>query len=317
MKYTFLLPAYKAKYIVESLDSIKQQTYTDFQVIISDDCSPENLYEIVKPYLADSRFVYRRNERNIGGENLVHHWNLLLDLCDTEFVIMASDDDLYNPNFLKEIDVLTNKYPKVDLFHARARHIDECSEITMVDACYPEYASQIEYLSFCGLLNHVECIANYVYKLDKLKEIGGFVNLPYAWGSDTVTNNLMAANGCASTMDVLFSFRMSGINISSNSKVSTKMAKGKLDSAILQYSYMDKLFRSLPTTGSKLYNHQYALAKKVQIDCINLTSYYYCGVLKFLEMLKFIRFMKRNRYIINRYETYKYISKWVYCKIKH
>ena len=33
MKYTFLLPAYKAKYLKEALDSIKNQTYTDFQVL--------------------------------------------------------------------------------------------------------------------------------------------------------------------------------------------------------------------------------------------------------------------------------------------
>lgn len=314
MKYTFLLPAYKVKYLKEALDSIKNQTYTDFQVLISDDCSPEDLYKIVEPYLVDTRFMYRRNETNIGGENLVRHWNLLLDLCDTEFVIMASDDDSYNPKFLEEIDALTTNYPNVDLFHARACHIDECSGITMLDASYPEYATQIEYLAFSGLLNHVECIANYVYRTDKLKEIGGFVNLPYAWGSDTVTNNLMAANGCVSTSDILFSFRMSGLNISSGGKTFGKMARGKFESAMQQYSYMEKLFNSLPTSGDELYKYQYNLAKKVQIECINLTTYYYCGTLSFMELLKLIRYMKRNGFITNRYEIYKYISKWIYCK---
>ena len=38
MKYTFLLPAYKAKYLDKALDSIKRQTFVDFQVIVSDDC---------------------------------------------------------------------------------------------------------------------------------------------------------------------------------------------------------------------------------------------------------------------------------------
>lgn len=316
MKYTFLLPAYKAKFLKETLNCIRQQTYTDFQVIISDDCSPENLSQIVEPYLLDPRFKYRRNKVNIGGENLVSHWNLLMNSCKSDFLIMASDDDLYEPTFLEKIDALTTKYPKVDLFHARACHIDEDSEVTMVDACYPEYASQLEYLSFCGLLNHVECIANYVYRTDKLKEIGGFVNFPYAWGSDTWTNNLMAANGCASTIDILFSFRMSGINISSKSKVSGKMAKGKLESAMQQYSYMENLFNSLPTSESKLYTHQYNLAKKVQIECINLTTYFYSGILNFSDLLKLIRFMKKNGYITNRYEIYKYLSKWLYCKIK-
>lgn len=40
-KYTFLLPAYKTRYLEKMLVSITNQTYTDFKVIISDDCSPE------------------------------------------------------------------------------------------------------------------------------------------------------------------------------------------------------------------------------------------------------------------------------------
>lgn len=67
MKYTFLLPAYKAKYLDKALDSIKRQTFSDFKVVISDDYSPENLYDIVLPYIDDARFSYRRNEKNIGG----------------------------------------------------------------------------------------------------------------------------------------------------------------------------------------------------------------------------------------------------------
>lgn len=63
MKYTFLLPAYKAQYLEKALDSIQSQTFIDFKVIISDDCSPDKLYKIVRPYLDDPRFSYRRNEK--------------------------------------------------------------------------------------------------------------------------------------------------------------------------------------------------------------------------------------------------------------
>ena len=40
MKYTFLLPAFKATYFREALESIKNQTYRDFKVIVSDDYEP-------------------------------------------------------------------------------------------------------------------------------------------------------------------------------------------------------------------------------------------------------------------------------------
>ena len=42
----------------------------------------------------------------MGGKSLVSHWNLLVDMCDTEYFIMASDDDVYEPEFMKEIDSL-------------------------------------------------------------------------------------------------------------------------------------------------------------------------------------------------------------------
>ena len=110
-KYTFLLPAYKAKYFEKVLLSIKNQNYKDFNLIVSDDCSPADIKSIYDRIVGDdSRFVYRRNDVNMGGKSLVSHWNLLVDLCNTEFFIMASDDDIYEPIFLDEIDKLSSDF---------------------------------------------------------------------------------------------------------------------------------------------------------------------------------------------------------------
>lgn len=177
MKYTFLLPAFKGKYLDEALASIMAQTYTDFKVIVSDDCSPEDLRSIVCKYEADARVVYRRNEENMGGMSLVSHWNLLLDLCDTEYCILASDDDVYSPDFLQIIDDLAKKYPKVDLLHARAKCIDADGRAFKEDALYKEYVNQLEYFEQLDYYNHIECIANYVYRTQALREIGDLWNI--------------------------------------------------------------------------------------------------------------------------------------------
>ena len=146
-KYTFLIPAYKSHFLSEMLQSIFAQTYTDYKVIINDDCSPENLWNICEPYLNDKRFTYHRNEKNIGQEHLVAHWNMLVDKCDTDYLILASDDDIYDPSFLSEIDSLTTKYPEVDLVHARARVIDDKGVVSKSDALYDERVSQLVYIS--------------------------------------------------------------------------------------------------------------------------------------------------------------------------
>ena len=49
-KYSFVLPAYKARFFREALDSILAQTYKDFELIIVNDASPEDLDSIVKSY---------------------------------------------------------------------------------------------------------------------------------------------------------------------------------------------------------------------------------------------------------------------------
>lgn len=215
MKYTFLLPAYKGKYLPEMLRSIAAQTYTDFKVIISDDCSPEDLMSICKPFLADPRFTYRRNETNMGATSLVSHWNLLLSLCDTEFCVMASDDDVYEPTFLEEIDILTNKYLEVDLFRGRANRIVETRKATYEESSVLEYRTELEFVRDLFSDSYVSCISNYVYRTSTLEMRGGFIDFPKAWFADDATNVKMSAKGCCSTADIVFNFRMSGLNISS------------------------------------------------------------------------------------------------------
>ena len=71
-KYTFLLPAFKPDFLEVVLRSIKSQTYLDFKVSVSDDCSPHDLKSIYNKVCGDdARFSYRRNEVNMGNNSLV------------------------------------------------------------------------------------------------------------------------------------------------------------------------------------------------------------------------------------------------------
>lgn len=93
-----VLPAYKAIYLESSIRSILQQSFTDFELIIVNDASPEDLKSIVSSF-NDTRIRYYENEINIGGKNLVKNWNKCLEYATGEFVVLASDDDIYHPNF--------------------------------------------------------------------------------------------------------------------------------------------------------------------------------------------------------------------------
>ena len=169
-KYTFLLPAYKVAFFEKALFSIKNQTFKNFKVIVSDDCSPENLRSVYDRVVGnDARFIYRRNEVNIGNMSLVSHWNLLVDMCDSEYLIMASDDDIYYPEFLQEIDLLVQKHPKVDLLRARVEFIDELGNVEKKDRIFAEYETPKSYLESHFSNDNLKCIANHVFRTLILK----------------------------------------------------------------------------------------------------------------------------------------------------
>lgn len=215
IKYTFLLPAYKTKFFVEALESIKNQTYRNFVCLVSDDCSPEDLKSIFDDIVGeDSRFTYRRNAENMGGKSLVSHWNFLVDFCDTEFLIMASDDDVYELDFLEEVNNLTETYPEIDLVRARVNSIDENGNVLNCDGLFANYEDRMQFLRSHFSDDNMKCLANHVFRTAVLKKKGGFHETPLGWYSDQITAIKLADNGCANTSDVLFHFRYSTQNIS-------------------------------------------------------------------------------------------------------
>lgn len=308
-KYTFLIPAYKAEFLNETLNSIQNQTYQDFTVIISNDKSPQDLKSIVIPFLSDKRFTYRENSNNMGKHNLVSHWNLLVDLCKTEYLIMGSDDDIYDINFLEEIDKLTLKYPQVNLLHARARCINDKGDIFKKDALYYEYVSQIDYLEQLDYYLHIECMANYVFKTSELKKAGGFVNFPLAWSSDTATTNLLSSNGVANTKDILFSYRMSGINISSIEKDNKCVAKQKFYAYCMYDDFMINLFRLITFEDTLLAKETYNRITRRHKERMSGLISYYSTVLSFKEFIRFYFVYKKKGYIKS---SFIILKKWIY-----
>ena len=90
---TIFLPVYNgANYIQEAISSVLAQTYTNWTFLIVDNCSTDNTAEVCKPYLADPRFRYVRNETNLGV-----HGNFFkaVGLCRTKYFAYLSHDDKY------------------------------------------------------------------------------------------------------------------------------------------------------------------------------------------------------------------------------
>ena len=72
--FSFIMPCYKRQFLGKAIESILAQTYDDFELVVVNDASPENLYEVVNS-ISDPRLRYEENITNLGGRDLVACWN--------------------------------------------------------------------------------------------------------------------------------------------------------------------------------------------------------------------------------------------------
>lgn len=228
-KYSFVLPAYKATFLRESIDSILNQTYKDFELIIVNDASPEDLTSIVNSY-SDDRIQYYVNDKNVGGTDLVAQWNHCITYATGEYLILASDDDVYHPDYLEKMDVLVDKYPDVNVFRSRVQHMNADGYIRGESEVLDEYLSYVDFLFAMHQGMICSGLAYHIFKREELLNIGGFVNFPSAWIADDATVISLAKNGVVFHKEALFAFRTSEINISSKIN-NSKMLSDKLSAA--------------------------------------------------------------------------------------
>ncbi len=237
MKYTFILPAYKARFFRQAIDSILSQTYGDFKLIIVNDASPEDLDSIVNSY-SDSRIRYYKNKENIGGKNLVQQWNYCLGLTNSDYIILASDDDIYDIEYLSKMNQLVDKYPEVNVFRPRIQIIDSYNNVTRVEGYMIEKVSTLEFIYLLQRHYISGGVPFYIFKKEALMRIGGFYDFPMAWGSDDATAIKLSDNvGVVSSSEILFSFRMSGENITSKSN-NYQALRNKISARDLYYKFL-------------------------------------------------------------------------------
>lgn len=107
-----------------SIDSILAQTYTNWKMIICNDCSTDNTLEIINEYAQKypDKFLIIQNEKN---SRLAASLNHCLEYADGEFCARMDGDDYVSPDrFEKQIEFL-NEYPNVDLVGTYMQRFNE------------------------------------------------------------------------------------------------------------------------------------------------------------------------------------------------
>lgn len=109
---SILMPVYKtAPFLRESMESMLSQTFEDFELIVLDDCSPDNAEEILDTY-PDPRIVRYKGDNNVGLSNIL---NVGIAMARGKYIARMDSDDISLPNRLQvQVDYLES-HPEIDL----------------------------------------------------------------------------------------------------------------------------------------------------------------------------------------------------------
>ena len=95
-----VMPAYNAeKYIGEAIRSVQSQTYTNWILLVIDDCSTDHTVDVVQAFVnTDDRIRLFRNTRNLGAAKTR---NRGLELSEGEWVALLDSDDIWHSDKLE------------------------------------------------------------------------------------------------------------------------------------------------------------------------------------------------------------------------
>lgn len=110
-KVSVLMPVYKTEvpYLKEAIGSVLAQTFTDFELLILDDC-PQDTREKVIQSFHDKRIKYFKNTKNLG---ITQSRNKLIELAKGKYLAVMDHDDVALPMRLAEQVNVLDKHPKV------------------------------------------------------------------------------------------------------------------------------------------------------------------------------------------------------------
>ncbi len=111
------------RFLSKTLDSLLAQTFTEFEIIICDNCSNDGTEQICRSYAAsDSRIQYHRNSTNIGAPR---NFNLVTTFARGEYFKWSGADDLCAPTMIERCMEVLDQRSDVVLCYPKTRLIDE------------------------------------------------------------------------------------------------------------------------------------------------------------------------------------------------
>lgn len=168
-----------SKYVIDTLDSIKSQTWQNLILQVCDDCSTDNTVELCKKWIEDNKDRFVKSKIIIPKYNtgVSANFNRSWDSCETDYIKDIAGDDLLFPNCIEDNMAYVREHPDAVVVFSRVKpfKVRFWKKIWGKESCH-DYSffsltpsEQYHYLLYNG--NHLPA-APCFYNITKLRELG-------------------------------------------------------------------------------------------------------------------------------------------------
>ena len=226
-KVSIIMPVYNvAPYLKEAIDSILSQTFTDYELIVLNDCSPDNSEEILNTY-TDKRIIRYLGDKNVGLASIL---NIGIKMAKGEYIARMDSDDISLPKRIEVQVAFLESHPNVDLVSSAMQRFGD-SDLVM---CHTTNYEDIKFnaISYSPVLH-----ASSMWRKDRFINEGLFYRQEMVPSEDydLWTRALIKHMVLANISDILYKYR------SHDSQV-TNVNKDWSKSDLIGYEYVKAIF---------------------------------------------------------------------------
>jgi glycosyltransferase involved in cell wall biosynthesis len=241
-KVAVIVPNYNhAPYLPQRIESILDQNYDDFELLILDDKSPDNSRDIIERYRSDHRVQVQYNETNSGST--YQQWTKGIDLTSSEYIWIAESDDYADPTLLGRLVEKLDTHPRVGIAICESIIVDESNKHLGVysetfkmngdlrGVTFPPTETDFvqhgcEYCqNFMVPWNTIPNASAVLFRRSALQDIGGPVTEMRICGDWFTYCKILMRYDISWTADPLNFFRRHGNNVRTRTRMATYMTE--------------------------------------------------------------------------------------------
>jgi glycosyltransferase involved in cell wall biosynthesis len=123
-KVSVIIPLYNGeKYINQAIESVLEQTYTNYEIIVVDDGSTDNSKQILSPYFDKIKYIYQKNQGVAAARNKG------LEIATGDYIAFLDQDDYWLENKLERQINCFQSLPQISIIHSGWYRVNENNQI--------------------------------------------------------------------------------------------------------------------------------------------------------------------------------------------